>query len=450
MNPDSSLAESTPHIITADALDWMRDYAGDPFDAIVTDPPYGLAFMAKSWDSFKSPLAYQEWTRDWAGAALQVVKPGAHMVAFGAPRLYHRMAVGIEDAGWEIRDSLMWLFGQGFPKSLNLAGDQTTAGVPSGAGVCECDVFVRKGSVAGATHPSEGANNNCRACGKSAPPQTTNGYGTALKPGYEPIVLARAPFAGTVQGNYDAHGTGALHIDAARIPLNAPADWAEGDTRTPADGNSFEGSADSSWIGIKRPPHDAGRWPANVVLDEDAAALLDAEFEAPPWLSIMKPYVVDSDRIDYSKGIDDMTSDRADQINRRAEIEGAATGPSRFFYTAKASRSEREAGLRSAEVRRDDGRDTDSDHPRLRTTSRRNHHPSVKPIDLMRWLCRLAVPAGGRVLDPFSGSGTTLIAAHAEGMDAVGVERDLEYVGIARARIAHHCAQLMMDLDGRS
>ena len=428
-----------PTVIAADSLDWMRNYEGEPFDAIVTDPPYGLAFMAKSWDSFKSPLAYQEWTRDWAGAALQVVKPGAHMVAFGAPRLYHRMAVGIEDAGWEIRDSLMWLYGSGFPKSLNLAGDQPTKSLAQASGArpwCACDEPDIVMNTQGATF------RDIPTCGRcnNTPRSTSNGYGTALKPGYEPIVLARAPFAGTVQGNYDAHGTGALHIDAARVPLNGPAGWAGGNIQDGPGKNGIYGSFAATQD--PRPPHDAGRWPANVVLDEDAAALLDAEFETPS--TGAKPRVVPdrSDPVTY--GYSTTTAEKVRLGPIRQQGDNGSTGPSRFFYTAKASRSEREAGLRSAEVRRDDGRDTDSDHPRLRTTSRRNHHPSVKPIDLMRWLARLAVPTGGRVLDPFSGSGTTLIAAHAEGMDAVGLERDPEYAAIAATRIAHWCAQELL------
>ena len=435
-----------PEVMHADSFDWLREYAGEPFDAIVTDPPYGLKFMGKAWDDFGTPLGYQRWSQAWAELALELVKPGAHMVAFGAPRLYHRMAVGVEDAGWEIRDSLMWLYGSGFPKSLNLAGEDASNGVESGGGQCRCGDYDPHTDSSGLGKPATGSRTSCSNCGKNAPSPTSNGYGTALKPAYEPIILARKPLSSTVQETFDAHGTGALHIDAARIPLNGPAGWTDGDTRTPADGSSFEGSLDSSWIGIKRPPHDAGRWPANVVLDEDAAAMLDAEAglrRTPTPLSASDekqgPETV------YGDGLSRYQTAAAEVMQSiRVSVEADATGPSRFFYTSKASRTEREVGLSGNGQRRSDGRDTESDHPRLRTTTRRNHHPSVKPIDLMRWLCRLVVPAGGRILDPFAGSGSTLIAAHQEGMTVVGLERDPEYVDIARGRIAHHCAQQML------
>ena len=424
----------------ADSFDWLREYDGEPFDAIVTDPPYGLKFMGKAWDDFGMPLGYQRWSQAWAELALEVVKPGSHMVVFGAPRLYHRMAVGIEDAGWEIRDSLMWLFGQGFPKSLNLAGeDASERGLVEAR--CNCGYSARV-----EFEPDRDGSTRCPDCGRKPRQNGNNGYGTALKPGYEPIVLARAPFAGTVQGNYDAHGTGALHIDAARIPLNGDQPIATIGEKSIPDGHSFgqrHGGRDDSDV------RDVGRWPANIALDEDAAAMLDAKFDASPAPRLVSgTYPCGDDSISaYADGLNgSITADAARRSNARAEREGGATGPSRFFYTAKASRSEREAGLRSGEVRRDDGRETDSDHPRLRATSRRNHHPSVKPVDLMRWLCRLVVPTGGRILDPFAGSGSTLIAAHQEGMSAVGLERDPEYVDIARGRIAHHCAQSVMKL----
>ena len=403
-----------PRIIQADSPDWMRDYAGEPFDAIVTDPPYGLAFMAKSWDSFKSPLAYQEWTREWAEAALGVVKPGAYLLVFGAPRLYHRMAVGIEDAGWEIRDCLHWLYGSGFPKSHNLAGDRRSAGLMSDR--CVCGNYQQRGGAGNLHSVGTGVNTNCAMCGKPPPITPNNGYGTALKPAYEPIVLARAPFAGTVQGNYDAHGTGALHIDAARVPLNG-----EQPTQTNI-GVTDDETVWGKFSGGPTPlPHDAGRWPANVVLDEGAAALLDAEFETLP-TGVAHTHAESAHGATWGGALNEGTVGQHAMTAARADAEGAATGPSRFFYTSKASRAEREAGLRS-------------------NGGRANRHPSVKPIDLMRWLCRLAVPTGGRVLDPFAGSGSTLIAAHAERMDAVGLERDPEYVDIARGRIVHHCAQ---------
>lgn len=376
-----------PEIIHADSFDYLRNFDDQPFDAIVTDPPYGLSFMGKAWDNFGTPLGYQQWSQAWAELALGVVKPGAHMVAFGAPRLYHRMAVGIEDAGWEVRDCLVYCFGSGFPKSLNLEG----------------------------------------------------GYGTALKPAYEPIILARAPLSGTVQATFDEHGTGAMHIDAARIPLN-------GDAIEVVQG---VGERSAEW-GMQRSEftsHDAGRWPANIALDESAGAMLDAEFDAVTG-SPIEPISRSEKGNLCGNGLASFTpQNTSDNQSVRAAAERGATGPSRFFYTSKASRAEREQGLNGEPIRRSDGRAKDIEHPRLRTNARRNHHPSVKPIDLMRWLCRLIVPAGGRILDPFAGSGSTLIAAHLEGMTAVGIERDDDYADIARGRIADWCAQQVMALE---
>ena len=423
-----------PEVVHADSFDWMRDTA-ERFDAIVTDPPYGLSFMGKAWDNFGTPLGYQQWSQAWAELALSVVKPGAHMVAFGAPRLYHRMAVGIEDAGWEVRDCLMWMFGSGFPKSLNLAGDRENRGVEQRR--CPCGYSARV-----AYEPSEGGSTRCPDCKRKPPPNPSNGYGTALKPAYEPIILARAPLSGTVQETFDEHGTGALHIDAARIPLNGES-WLA--PQHGSGSNEVYGDYGGSAHGKLVPPHDAGRWPANLALDETAAAMLDAEFEAVGG-SPRTPTGIKADSVSaYGNGLNSFNSETAGAAQDvRCAAERGATGPSRFFYTSKASRAEREAGLTGDLVRRSDGRTKDIENPRLRTNARRNHHPSVKPIDLMRWLCRLIVPSGGRILDPFAGSGSTLIAAHLEDMTAIGIEREAEYVDIARGRIAHHCAQQIL------
>ncbi len=374
-----------------DCLDVLRGLDEASVDAVVTDPPYGIGFMGHEWDqpgeygatkrpprqinggqwnrqgrtgpadrgsvvagSYDlSPTAnrrFQAWCEAWAAECLRVLKPGGHLVAFGGTRTYHRLAAGIEDAGFEVRDTLAWMFGSGFPKSLNLHGEW-------------------------------------------------EGWGTALKPGHEPIVLARKPLAGTVAGNVLAHGTGALNIDGCRIGFRDAAD--ERESKDKNQHAAFgSGPTDNKVYGKfskDREDYDAtGRWPANVVLDPDAAAMLD---EQTP-----------------------------------------VAGASRFFYCAKTSSAERNAGLDGFEIKRPD-RDTGHtdgrqwDIPGSHSTPRANVHPTVKPIDLMRWLVRLVTPPGGTVLDPFAGSGTTGCACVLEGFDFVGVEREAEYLAIARARI---------------
>jgi hypothetical protein len=331
-------------------------------DAIVCDPPYGLSFMGKGWDHGVPGVEF--WTE-----ALRVAKPGAHLVAFGGTRTFHRLAVAIEDAGWEMRDCLSWLYGSGFPKSHN---------GPWG--------------------------------------------GTALKPAWEPVLLARKPLVGTVAANVAEYRTGGLNIDVCRIAGAKP------DTTRGAGGANGRYGA----IGAQGRILDdgAGRWPANVCLDEDAAAMLDAQ----------------SGQLTSNSG--NLAQYDGKQVNaygvyaKRSDKGRSDTGgASRFFYCAKASRKEREAGLDGMPERAATARHAMTSLPDLRMDheqSRRptaNHHPTVKPVALMRWLCRLVTPPGGLILDPFTGSGTTGVAAVREGFQFVGIEQDAEYVEIARRRI---------------
>ena len=331
-----------------------------------------------------SPTAnrrFQAWCEAWAFEALRVLKPGGYLVSFGGTRTYHRMVAGIEDAGFEIRDQLAWLFGSGFPKSRNL-GD---------------------------------------------------GWGTALKPGHEPILLARKPLAGTTAANVEIHGTGGINIDACRIPLtdqaayerNHSGDRGHDGTRPPEE----KGATDMRMGGGSA---SGARWPANVLLDEAAAAALDEQ--TGTLTSGANPTRRGSDKFRDVYG--DFEGQEQCEPARGVDRGGA----SRFFYCAKTSRKEREAGV-----------DTD-ERPLLWSNgtanagsfqgdgtkrSARNHHPTVKPIALMRWLCRLVTPPGGAILDPFTGSGSTGCAAVLEGFDFTGIEREAEYVAIAESRIAY-------------
>jgi site-specific DNA-methyltransferase (adenine-specific) len=272
----------------------------------------------------------------------RVLKPGGYVLAFGGTRTFHRLTCGIEDAGFEIRDCLSWLYGQGFPKSLNVG----------------------------------------------------NGQGTALKPAWEPIILARKPTIGTVAANILRHSTGALNIDACRI--------GDDDTRRVKEGgrNQFPHEDDAWTPKTVTVGSDLGRWPANVVLDEEAAAMLDEQ--SGQLTSGNFPAVRHSPKTRdvYGLGFGDQCL-----VHRGTDSGGA----SRFFYTAKPSRAERGEG---------------------------NDHPTVKPLALMRYLVRLVTPPGGVVLDPFMGSGTTGMACAAEGLRFVGIEREAEYVEIAERRIA--------------
>jgi site-specific DNA-methyltransferase (adenine-specific) len=390
----------------------MAEMGADSIDAIVTDPPYGLEFMGKGWDHGVPGVPF--WVE-----ALRVAKPGAHLVAFGGTRTHHRLMCAIEDAGWEIRDTLMWLYGSGFPKSMDVA-----KALDKAAGVEREDKF--EGSFERRAGPT--GNKKCETCGKwlvsgspcqcprpqdepvSEEAQRWRGWGTALKPAWEPIILARKPLVGTVAANVLRHGVGAINIDGTRITttdnLNGGAYAGErrdkGTEWQNADRSEGKGSGFRQGIGeFQQPP---GRFPANLVLDEEAGALLDQQSGV-------------------SKGTGGSTSGGTalgqgsgwnPHANRKTPIVRANDegGASRFFYCPKASQRERNAGLEG-----------------------RNPHATVKPVALMRWLVRLVTPPGGLVLDPFCGSGSTGVAAKEEGFRFIGMELSEVYIETAMARL---------------
>jgi len=421
-----------------DCLEVVAGMESESVDAIVTDPPYGLGFMGKEWDALPPGLP-------WAEQCLRVLKPGGHLVAFGGSRTYHRLAVAIEDAGFEIRDQLQWLYGSGFPKSLDVS-----KAIDKAAGVEREVVGSKLGQPGYADTPNTGRMMPVTESGNgdgyldiTAPAtpdaQKWQGYGTALKPAHEPVVLARKPLSGTVAGNVLEHGTGALNIDGCRVGT--------GGDKTPAptkrrDSSPWFTTADRENLGGN---DSLGRWPANLILDEIAGAVLDGQSgEQKAGVAVRRNKgIVASSNVRYSG--DDPTA--TEDVGY-----GDTGGASRFFYTAKAGRGERNAGLTA-------------DQPNKGFRTRRcvecgtnvpapgscgcdagvewvepkpvgNGHPTVKPIDVMRWLVRLVTPPGGTVLDPFTGSGTTGIAAGLEGFDFIGIEREAEYLAIAEARIA--------------
>lgn len=353
-------------LIHGDCLEVMRRMEPDSVDAIVTDPPYGLRFMGKEWDHGLPGVPFWE-------EALRVAKPGAHLLAFGGTRTHHRLMCAIEDAGWEIRDTLMWVYGSGFPKSHNLKGEH-------------------------------------------------EGWGTALKPAWEPIIMARKPLCGTVAENVEKWGTGAINVDGCRIPVK--------DTRSGGFGKGHR-----PWIkgdiGNNTVYEDKlGRWPANLIHDGSEEVLAGFP-KAPGQMGDVRG--TENSVPGYSGGLG-----RSPFYGRLGDSGSAA----RFFYCAKASRAEREAGLEGMEVKHvtcrplSDDEDDRTIQERLHGRKARNHHPTVKPLALMRYLCRLVTPPNGLILDPFAGSGTTGIAANLEGFRFVGIEKDQSYCEIAEKRLA--------------
>jgi DNA modification methylase len=528
-----------------DCIEVMATFEPESIDAIVTDPPYGLEFMGKEWDkldrhgpaSFENlgpraterrpergdqgsdsstryadkprwstmgPIAtrrMQDWHEAWAREAFRVAKPGAHLLAFGGTRTYHRLASAIEDAGWEVRDTLCWGYSQGFPKSLDVSkaidkrrddsaakwavadflrphvervgfdvvsaafgfGDETMARarwtshsqtntptwdqwlrlkVLCGFGD-DMDAEVwrlngRKGTPGEAWDQREVVGIGTAGLGKNRPaheggykpdyditaPATDlarewQGWGTALKPAWEPIVLARKPLRGTVAGNVTEYGTGALNIDGCRIRtddnLNGGAYAATGTER--ADGWGMQRAGAGEYA------QPAGRWPANVILTDP---IFDGD----------TPGVVGGGRADGAVSNGRRSGNGAmfdpGEAEQRPSFADSGTY-SRFFLVPKSSRSDREP-IVEPRCNHWPGQERcywcDLGRP-----ERNNVHPTVKPTDLMRHLVRLVTPPGGVVLDPFLGSGTTAIAAELEGFAWVGIEREAEYVAIAEARL---------------
>lgn len=381
-----------------DCLDILPTLDAESVDACVTDPPYGLAFMGKAWDHGVPGEPY------WREVS-RVLKPGGHLLAFGGTRTHHRLMVAIEDAGFEIRDCLMWLYGSGFPKSLDVSKAIDKAAGAERQVIGENPLAAKQtGQENTASHGDRQSNLYITAPATDAAQQWA-GWGTALKPAWEPIILARKPLAGTVAATVLMHGTGALNVDGCRIGTGEDlkaADYDDSRRQSP----KFSGILSHGKQGeYRRSPGTvpAGRWPANVCLDEEAARLLDEQSGERPG----------SPKQWRSNGKRSGTSfNAADDGSLQAPMDrfgyGDTGGASRFFYTAKASRSERGAY---------------------------NDHPTVKPLALMRWLVRLVTPSGGVVLDPFLGSGTTALACQREGFGCIGIERDEHSVEIALRRL---------------
>lgn len=394
------MAELSWEVRVGDSRDLLRAMPDASVDAIVCDPPYELGFMGKAWDASGIAYSVPLWTE-----ALRVLRPGGHLLAFGGSRTYHRMACAIEDAGFQIRDSLVWIYGSGFPKSLNVA--------KGGAG------------------------------------EAWSGWGTALKPAQEPIVMARKPLAGTIVETVLRYGTGAINVDGCRV--------ASSDAipvfRSSHVGRFIGRPADVT-IARTGETRTNGRWPANVLLSHgDGCRMVGARTilraAGPGWNGLGG----DNARHVYGKGwtpdgVSRQSTARTETVEAWECAEGCPVEElgdfARYFYAAKPSTRERDAGLEHLPTRAGhevcDGEEgsAGASNPRAGIREpRANVHPTVKPIELMRYLVRLVTPPGGLVLDPFAGSGTTGCAAVLEGARFLGLELSPEYAEIARARIAH-------------
>ena len=375
-----------------DCLEVLRTLPDCIVDAVVTDPPYGLSFMGRKWD-------YDVPSVDVWSECLRVLKPGGHLLAFAGTRTQHRMCCRIEDAGFEIRDMIAWVYGSGFPKSLDVSkaidkaagaerermpvqvrANPSSAIVPTGFGSPEWAPQVKDAVTAAAA--------------------AWQGWGTALKPAWEPICVARKPLIGTVAENVRQHGVGALNIAGCRVPTDSgrPLLEARRNEQSDEDRNAYhKGLAGSKAVGDT----DLGRWPANIIHDgSDEVEQAFAQFGQS------------QSRIGKPRG-SATPGDGWGMTKTGAEYDDTGS-PSRFFYAAKASKAERQG----------------------------SKHPTVKPIALMRYLCRLVTPPGGTVLDPFAGTGTTAQAAAIENFNAILIEQEAQYIKDIQARLANQAGPL--------
>jgi site-specific DNA-methyltransferase (adenine-specific) len=417
----------TYQILHGNNLDILPSLADNSIDSIVTDPPYELGFMGKKWDSSGIAYSVELWQQ-----CLRVLKPGGHLLSFGGTRTYHRVAVAIEDAGFELRDSIAWLYGSGFPKSLDVskAIDKQAGAEREAITEVISDIFgdqevEKKLSNPGSTADRLAMGNNWQDNPVETKPATPEaqqwqGWGTALKPAFEPVIVARKPIEGTVANNVLKWGTGGLNIDGSRIGTetisthNAPkGSFAGGEPDRGSDTSSYK--------------EHTGRWPANIILDPYTAELLD-EQSGQSTSKIGKP------RGTEKKGLF-ANSD----YNKVGTEHNDSGGASRFFYVAKASKRDRNEGLEGMPIRRPDDRTEIGmgTFAEKGVQPAQNFHPTVKPTSLMEYLIKLVTPPSGTVLDPFTGSGSTGKAAILQGFDFIGIEMTEEYLPIIEGRLKH-------------
>jgi site-specific DNA-methyltransferase (adenine-specific) len=379
--------EITYQLHLGDCLEVLATLPDNSVDSIVTDPPYGLSFMGKKWDYDVPSVAIWE-------QCLRVLKPGGHLLAFAGTRTQHRMAVRIEDAGFEIRDMIAWVYGSGFPKSLDVSkaidkaagAEREVVGSRKLTGTARIKGQAAYGATSGRSEEAYQDGSEINDTLAITAPATEaarqwSGWGTALKPALEPITMARKPLSGTVAETVLQHGTGAINVDGCRIEAEKATGWGGGGSKLYEGGLSRDGGEARLTT--------SGRWPANIIHDGSNEAAL------------------------------------------------ALKSGARFFYTAKAGKDDRNDGCDAFDQRPAGGMQGRNDGSLGTITLSKNHHPTVKPTTLMAYLCRLVTPPGGTVLDPFMGSGSTGKAATVNGFRFIGIERDSEYHKIAQARISN-------------
>lgn len=402
-------------------LDMLECIEKNSIDSIVTDPPYELNFMGKGWDN--SGVVFQKST--WE-KCYNVLKPGGYLLAFGGSRTFHRIACAIEDVGFEIRDTIMWLYGSGFPKSINIG-----LAIDKKNGVESIDTGIASHNA----RPNSNKTNTLYESGTVGKEfnikRATNkweGWGTCLKPSYEPIIVARKPCEGSCRDNVIKWGVGGINIDECRVKYEKTTNPATNPLYRQQNADKYKqvvggeiSNGVVSWTSGKNGVNEGGRFPANTILTYD-----ETDFE---------------------------------EVCGGMPVIGNGSA-SRYFYCAKASKRDRDEGLVGFEeklVGSIKGGDTNKEEiddvgSRFRTT-KKNIHPTVKPTELMQYLIRLVTPKGGVVLDPFNGSGSTGKAAMYENQDRkanykyIGIELTEEYLPIAKARIEFACMDFTPSID---
>lgn len=463
-------------LLQGDCREVLKTLPDNSVDAIVTDPPYGLEFMGKDWDApWKSKdvrqpndegftktdnaygrskvryamgssygggneamIGFQEWFTEVAVEAYRVLKPGGHILSFGGSRTYHRMACAIEDAGFEVRDQMMWVYGSGFPKSHNIGNDidKRMGHPPRGRAIPVASTHLPSGKYAEDGGEKLEGNKVEPFVAKSEEAKPWQGWGTALKPAHEPICVARKPLDGTVANNVLKWGVGGLNIDGCRVETNPAVD----DPRLGGNGTwksdkmaanvygKYEGKIVGSFA--------KGRFPANLIHD-GSQQVLDLFPESNGGAAPKKANTIKT-----------LFQGGWNGIEREERIDFGSGSAARFFYCPKASKSDRDEGCeelptqeKPAHMRTADGTGETSMTDGFQPTQRKNTHPTVKPTELMRYLVRLVTPPNGLVLDPFNGSGSTGKACMLEGFRYIGIEMNPDYIKIAEARISNALKQ---------